>query len=116
MNSIETDGKLEKARFLFEDKLRPFFKKKKYFSLKADRNLETYYETRKKTVFTSIDFEISDISIPSNFEKELTALWQSKKDVELFPLAEWMAQYALDYGEQEKEDQEEVSPFIYVMF
>lgn len=88
---------------------------KSYFPTKPDLRLETYFAKRKKTTMLPEDFKIPACDSVDNFREALFEFWKSQGNIELCDLTEKLSVLAkLLYTVEDQN--EEVSPFIYVMF
>ena len=88
---------------------------KSFFPTKGDPSAPSYYINRKKRTMDPDDFESAGCGSLDTLERELTELWKSRGCEELLTLVPSLAALArslYDVGEQD----EEVSPFIYVMY
>jgi len=86
-----------------------------FFPLRPDPHSLTYYREREQTEMIPGDFEVSGCESSEELEKVLAELWASQGYDELVPLARTTARLADMLREKDAEN-EEVSPFIYVMF
>jgi hypothetical protein len=105
----------------FRDELVPLatkFKQQRgpFFLLAADASVPTYYITRAKTRMDKADFERAGTDSPATLAADLTRLWQSAETPELAPLAPSLAQIAQAAREVEKEQEGDMSPFVYAMY
>jgi len=87
----------------------------RFFPMNFNNNLSTYYIKREKRTMEPEDFEISGCDSFSGFESALTDIWKAQQHNELIPLAQISSKLAKSLYLKE-EDDEEVSPFIYVMY
>lgn len=83
--------------------------------LEPDAAAASYYEQRKKTTMTPADFEVFGTAQIGDFQAALAQLWTSQGWSELTPLAAGLAEIAQAVYFVEDRD-EEISPFLYVMF
>ena len=120
MNSIKDDATLTEVRRFFCKVLMPLARRLKYegrvfFPVKADPQLQTYYVTRDKTAMVPEDFEMAGCDSIGDLEKALINMWTSQGCPELDTLAPALSGLAqsLYFAEEQNE---EVSPFVYVMF
>jgi hypothetical protein len=120
MNSINENDNFNQINKYFYNELLPIARKmladkKLFFPVVADPNLKTYYITRHLQKTSPEDFEIAGCDSPENFALALFKMWSSEGYPELSALAESMSKLAksLHFA---KEQSDEVSPFIYVMF
>lgn len=89
----------------FQKWMRP--KEKKYFETTFDQNLSTYFVARKNPEkINTFEFGLSDA---------LSRLWAEQNTPELKPLAKPMEKLAQNLYSVDEQN-EEVSPFIYVMY
>jgi len=86
-----------------------------YFPTKPNPELNSYFKKRKLTSFVNEDFEIEGCSFSGDLEKSFKLLWQSQNNPELCRLAKKFVELAESLHRIEKQE-EEISPFIYVMF
>jgi len=105
---------------VFHRELLPLAKKlrddgKLFFQTCAVPGAGTYYRQREKTVFRKEDFELPGSESCIALEKALSEMWLAQGYLELAVLAPLFAQLAKSLHSIEAKD-EEVSPFIYVMF
>jgi hypothetical protein len=117
MKSINENEQIKKV---FYGEILPLAKRmlvneKAFFPLTSDSELNTYYISRKQQKISSEDFEIAGCDSPENLTLALMKLWSSEEYPELSSLAESMSKLAKTLHFQ-KEQSDEVSPFIYVMF
>ncbi|TWT44872.1 hypothetical protein RAS1_12900 [Phycisphaerae bacterium RAS1] len=83
--------------------------------LEPEPAVASYYEQRKKTSMSPTDFEVFGTAQVGDFRDALAQLWKSQGWSELAPLAPGLAEIAQAVYFVEDRD-EEVSPFLYVMF
>ena len=83
-----------------------------YFPLKPNSNLDTYYIKRKKTKISPEDFSLR---FNENMEIFLEEFWNVQGQDELSKLAPIFSRLANALHNVEKQN-EDVSPFIYVMY
>jgi hypothetical protein len=119
MNSINDQNKKIIRKF-FDEHLIPISGNMKsanqtYFRLKPDNQVESYYIERKKKEYSSGDFEISDKLGLQELERILTVFWRGEDDKKLAEIAPDIAKMAKKLYQEEQLD-EDVSPFMYVMF
>lgn len=88
---------------------------KTFFELKPDPSCRSYYNKRKKTVMKPEDFESVDCPDFKVLEEALRKMWGSDGQDDLVKLAPHISELARDLYLKEEQD-EEVSPFVYVMF
>jgi hypothetical protein len=112
--------KVEAIRAFFSKELMPLAQRLKAagrpnFPTSADPAATTYFKTRTQTTMSKGDFVVIGVESPSAFAQAMQARWQGSAFPEMASLAPTMGKLAeLLRGEPEKD--EEVSPFIYVMF
>ena len=123
MNLTKTKQKANihpKIQHFFEQELMPLTAKIKQQQeiipwVHLDADAITYYKTRPKTTMSKEDFEIGGHSTLESFAADLTSFWDDNKDYnfcELVPqLVELASELHVDEGQNE-----EISPYIYVMF
>lgn len=80
------------------------------FPLGPEKNMESYYEKYPENEPYIIEFEVSDIS---NILKEQ---WTDDGLIELVSLADPLVELAKQIKVEEKENPDDISPFIYTMF
>jgi hypothetical protein len=80
-----------------------------------DADAITYYKTRKKTSMSKQDFEIGGHSTLETFAADLTAFWKNNDNPKLCELVPSLAELANELHVVEDQN-EEISPYIYVMF
>lgn len=120
MNLIKDDATLTEVRRFFCKALMPLARRLKYegrvfFPVKAEPQLQTYYVTRDKTSMVSEDFEMAGCDSIDNLEEALINMWTSQGYPELNTLAPALTKLAQSLHFVEEQN-EEVSPFVYVMF
>jgi hypothetical protein len=86
-----------------------------FFPLGADPGARTYFTTRDKTTMTARDFEVAGCDAPESFERALIALWNAQGHPALTSLTPTLSRLATSLYQIDEQD-EDVSPFIYVMF
>jgi hypothetical protein len=115
-----TDPKAAAVRAFFDNELMPLAARLKdagrpMFPTGADPSAGTYFKTRTKTAMSKEDFVVLGVESPAAFGREMLSHWNLSRFPEMATLAPTMAGLAEQLrGEPEKD--EEVSPFIYVMF
>ena len=80
-----------------------------------DASAHTYYKTRQKISMSKHDFEIGGHSTLETFAADLTEFWKNNHDSKLCKLVPSLAELANELYVVEDEN-EEVSPYVYVMF
>ena len=80
-----------------------------------DADASTYYKTRQKTRMSKQDFEIGGHSTLETFVADLTAFWKNNDDSKFCKLVPSLAELANELHVVEDEN-EEISPHVYVMF
>src|ERR1043166_6808072 len=119
MSSTEKQ-KQDAVRIFFNKELMPLAQKLKsagrpMFPTGAEPGAATYFKTRSKTVMSREDFVLRGVESPGAFAAAMKAHWEKSRFPEMTALAPTMGKLAeILRGEPEKD--EEVSPFIYVMF
>ena len=113
MNSTESSTAAN-VRDLFETEVVPRAAAAKLFPTAADPAAATYYVRRTATTMTPSSFEILSGASRQAIEDGLTALWTEQRP-DWVPLAPRVAALAAELH-QVQEQEEELSPFIYVMF
>jgi hypothetical protein len=122
MNSTkdrEQDGRLRAAAF-FNDVLVPLARRERaagreFFALRPDAAAESYYVEPTRRTMTPDDFELRAAESVADFIRELAALWVAEGRGELVAMAARLGELASVLGAEEQQE-EDVSPFIYVMF
>jgi hypothetical protein len=89
---------------------------KTFFPSNASENCESYYITRGKSVMSKQDFECGGCESVEVFSLELLAMWKSQGNEELTKLLPGLVKLADMLHEKSLEQDEEVSPFVYVMY
>jgi hypothetical protein len=119
MSSTEKQ-KQDALRIFFNKELMPLARKLKdagrpMFPTGAEPGAVTYFKTRARTAMSREDFALPGVDSPAAFAGAMKAHWERSKLPEMAALAPTMGKLAeILRGEPEKD--EEVSPFIYVMF
>jgi len=80
-----------------------------------DPNAATYYVTREKRTMSRSDFEWGGCPSVEAFPAQLAELWRAQGYEELAALAPTLGKFAAALHTEESQD-EDVSPFIYVMY
>lgn len=86
-----------------------------YFPKTFDKNIPSYFIVRKNCRMTRQIFELGSQMSPAILADSLCRFWQGSGDSELEPLAKPLAELAQSVYSIKTQD-EEVSPFIYVMY
>lgn len=113
-------SKAAAVRAFFDKELTPLAQRLKdagrpMFPTGADPSLPTYFKARARTVMSRDDFLAPGVETPAAFAGAMRDYWKRSAFPEMAALAPSMGVLAeLLRGEPEKDD--EVSPFIYVMF
>jgi hypothetical protein len=113
-------AKAKAVRTFFDKELMPLAQRlegagRPMFPTGADPGAATYFKTRVKTTMSREDFVLPGLESPGAFAQAVRDHWQRSKFPEMAALAPSMGKLAEQLrGEPEKD--EEVSPFIYVMF
>jgi hypothetical protein len=113
-------AKLAAVRAFFGEELMPLAAKLKgagrpMFPTGADAAASTYFKTRTNTAMSRADFVVHGTESPEAFVQAMQAYWERSLLPEMAVLAPTMAKLAVQLrGAPEKND--EVSPFMYVMF
>ena len=119
MNSTEP-AKLLAVRDFFDAELMPLAARFKaagrpLFPTVADHAVTSYFNDRARTVMGRDDFVLTGVESPAAFAQALRDHWQRSPFPEMTGLGASLGTLAeLMRGEPEKDD--EVSPFMYVMF
>jgi hypothetical protein len=87
-----------------------------YFPRGPEPELETYFVEPSRKVMTPTDFELRAVESPEVFISELAALWRQEGHEELTEMAPRLAELALKIPQPDEAEQEDLSPFMYVMF
>lgn len=85
------------------------------FPVGPDEDSDTYYSVRAKTRMERADFEVSGLSSSADLAEALSRLWEAEGLEALSSFAPRFAAAAQAYRAVEQ-DNDEVSPLIYVMF
>jgi hypothetical protein len=114
-----TDNDLAVKKFYYSQLL-PVAKElqgqgKTFFDKSFDSSCNSYYIKRKKTTMEPEDFESVDCPDIEAMEQALIKMWTESGDSALIQLVPEMAALAQKLYLKEDQD-EEVSPFVYVMF
>jgi hypothetical protein len=118
---MTNDLKTVKAlRVLFLQQLVPLADRIKssgveFLASSLDPKAETYYVTREKRTMSRADFEWGGCSSVDAFPAQLAELWRTQGHEELATLAPVLGKLAAALQTEETQD-EDVSPFIYVMY
>ncbi len=120
MSSTSDGERRDRIRRFFEKRLMPAAERVKarrgeLFPLHPEPDADTYYRPRSRATMTRRDFELPGLDSPDALGPALARLWEQRDLPELAALATEMAGLASELREVEEAD-EEVSPFIYVMF
>ncbi|MFC1921400.1 hypothetical protein ACFLYQ_06735 [Chloroflexota bacterium] len=120
MSSIKAKDNLAAVRKFFLKELMPLAKKfraegRTLFPLKADPNVNTYYQKRERTRMSPKDFEVAGCSSSDSIEQALSDMWTAQGYPELTVLAPTLSKLAISLHSTDQPE-EEVSTFIYVMF
>ena len=113
-------AKAAAARAFFDKELVPLAQRLKsagrpMFATAADPALPTYFKTRTRPVMGREDFTVRGVESPAAFAQAMGDYWKRSAFPEMAALAPSMGKLAeLLRGTPEQD--EEVSPFIYVMF
>jgi hypothetical protein len=116
MTTDEHDAAL--ARF-FREHMLPLAERVKaggdVFPMRPDARCETYFIERSKRTATKADFETPAMRSPEELAAKLAAMWRERGDPELVELAPQMQTLAAALAKAHQK-QDDVSPFIYVMY
>lgn len=120
MNSIDSKNADERIRQLFFEKMLPLSDKMKshdasFFPLGFEDDKSSYYESRENRTMCRADFELSASLSGVGLAARLRKIWASPADAGLSDMADDMAELSRLLMVTETED-EDVSPFMYVMF
>lgn len=120
MNLIRAKNTHKVIKKFFFKKLLPLSnmlkeKGESYFPTKPDSRLKTYFVKREKTIMLPEYFEIAACDSVDNFHDSLFEFWKSQGNSELCELSDELSKLA-ELMYMVEEQNEEVSPFIYVMF
>jgi len=127
MSSTEIRGeerdasKDERASDFFREVLVPLARAEResgreFFALRPDEAAESYYVEPTKREMRPEDFELRAGESVEDFVRELAALWSSEGREGLAAMAPRLAALASEVREDEEEQPDDVSPFMYVMF
>lgn len=119
-NSIKPMNSNQEISNFFYEELMPLASKlqeegKSFFSVKPDSNARTYYVRRAKTTMQPEDFEAAGCNSVDDLKEALVGMWVAQGNPELVVLAGTLSRLAKSLRFAKKQD-DEVSPFIYVMF
>ncbi len=89
---------------------------KSYFPRGPEPELETYFVEPSRKIMIPADFELRATESAAAFMTELAALWQLEGHKELAEMAPQLAELVKNIPRQTEADQEDLSPFMYVMF
>jgi hypothetical protein len=111
---------LKALRAFFHDQLTPLAERQKregrqFLASELQKDAESYYVRRTKRSMTRADFEWGGCPSVEAFPEQLAELWRSQGDEGLAALAPVLGKLAVVLQEQDDEG-EEVSPFIYAMY
>ena len=123
MNLTKTKQKTNihpKIQHFFEQELMPLTAKIKQQQkiipwVHLDADAITYYKTRPKTTMSKEDFETGGHSTLESFAADLTSFWDDNKDYNFCELVPQLVELASELRVDEDQN-EEISPYIYVMF
>ena len=123
MNLTKTKQKTNihpKIQHFFEQELMPLTAKIKQQQeiipwVHLDADAITYYKTRPNTTMSKEDFEIGGHSTLESFAADLTSFWDDNKDYNFCELVPQLVELASELRVDEDQN-EEISPYIYVMF
>jgi hypothetical protein len=90
-------------------------KGKAFFPLGPDPQQESYYDEPTRRIMAPEDFEFSGDRSVEEFMTSLAAFWRQEGNSELAKIIPKLTELALQLSHEEEQD-EDVSPFIYVMF
>ena len=119
-NTQEKSNIHPKIRHFFEQELIPLAAEMKQQRdiipwVPLDADASTYYKTRQKTRMSKQDFEIGGHSTLESFAADLTSFWHDNKDYNFCELVPKLEELACELRVDEDQN-EEISPYIYVMF
>jgi len=120
MASTDPDQSSDLIRKFHAQELMPLAERlakqgKTLFPTGADAKRASYYVKRAKTTMEKADFEVFGPGSIEDFQNALVQLWKQQGLPELAALAPGLAKIAESVYFREERD-EEVSPFMYVMF
>ncbi len=120
MNSTDGDSITALIRSFHAEEIVPLAARlaargKSPFPLGFDPQARSYFVERTQRTMEPADFEVFGPESPGDFEQALARLWTQQGWTELAPLAPRLAEIARALYFVEDQD-DEVSPFIYVMF
>ena len=109
-----------KIQYFFEQELMPLTVKIKQQQeiipwVHLDADAITYYKTRPKKTMSKKSFEIGGHSKLETFAADLTSFWHDNKDYNFCELVPKLEELACELRVDEDQN-EEISPYIYVMF
>jgi hypothetical protein len=87
-----------------------------YFPLGSEPELETYFVEPSRKVMAPGDFELRATESAEAFISELAAFWQREGHEELAEMAPQLAELAREIPQSNESEQNDLSPFMYVMF
>ena len=123
MNSTNTKQKTKihtKIQHFFEKELMPLAEEIKQHQdiipwVHLDTEANTYYKKRSKTSMRKQDFEKCGHSTLETFATDLNEFWNNKEDSKLCELVPSLEKLAFELHAVEDQN-EEISPYIYIMF
>ena len=109
-----------KIQHFFEQELMPLTAKIKQQQeiiqwVHWDADAITYYKTRPKKTMSKEDFETGGHSTIESFAADLNSFWDDNKDYNFCELVPQLVELASELRVDEDQN-EEISPYIYVMF
>ncbi len=90
-------------------------KDKAFFPLGPDVTSESYFSKPNRSFMKPKDFELPAVDSTEDFLEEISELWKAEGNSELIKLATGLEEIARELA-IECEQEEDISPFIYVMF
>ncbi len=90
-------------------------KEKSFFPLEPNITSESYFSKPKRSIMNPKDFELSAVDSIEDFLDEISELWKAEGNLELTKLIAGLEEIARELA-IECEQEEDISPFIYVMF
>jgi hypothetical protein len=116
MTTDEHDAEL---RRFFDEQLLPVAQRVKakgdVFPMGPDPSCKSYWIDRTTRTLGKADFEEPSMASPAELGAKLAAMWTAKGDAELAKLAPAMQKLATGLAKAHQK-QDDVSPFIYVMY
>jgi len=117
----KTEEQAEAAIAFFEEVMVPAAAQrraagKSFFALGPDAEAETYFVEPARSVMRPADFELGATESAESFIEALSALWIREGHEELAAMAPRLGDLARDLAVPDQAEDEDLSPFMYVMF